>query len=94
MSYISEETSCKGPDGQKFQEIDFPFIVCEVEKSVSGPKLKATLCVRGPTTSVRCGIFLKKVWRKSGAANQLKVLAQFLLLLAFLNPLALQTSQV
>jgi hypothetical protein len=79
--------------GKKVKEIYLRFIVCQVEGSVSGPKLKAVRGIRGPITSVRCGIFLKKVWRKSNAANQLKILAQ-LLLLAFLYRLALQTSQV
>jgi len=89
-----DETSCKGPEEQKVQEIDLRFMGLEVERSVSGLKLKAARGIRGPTASVRSGIFLKKVWWKSGVTNQLKVVVKLLLILAFLYRLALRNSQV
>jgi hypothetical protein len=52
VSDILEGTSCKRPEGQKLQEIDVRFIGGEVERSVSGPKLKAARGIRGPTASV------------------------------------------
>ena len=42
VSYISEETSCKGPEGQKVQETDLRSIGCEVERSVFSLSLSNT----------------------------------------------------